>query len=53
MHRGRVFKHPVGLGYGDFKWVAMARGNLTWHRTWEDALEAAHALVRLCNPVVR
>lgn len=47
MHRGRVFKHPTGLTYNGFKWVAIDADRLTWHRTWEDALGAVHARLRL------
>lgn len=47
MHRAQVWRHP---GVVAWPWVAQCRDNLTWHPTWEDAMECAYALVRLYNP---
>lgn len=55
MHRARVWKAPRNrrgqlLGW---PWVASLHGNLTYHPTWEDAMECAYALVKLYSPGMR
>lgn len=51
MHRARVYKAPPPYR-GGWPWTAEALGSMTFHPTWEDAMECAHTLVRLYNPGV-